>query len=57
MVIIINYSGNQLSLNLKVYRNDGEEIVLDKGDTSFMNGVCQTTMQKGVGNFSKIHPR
>jgi hypothetical protein len=41
MVIIIINLDNRISLNLKVFQSNGEEIVLNKENSHFMYGVCQ----------------
>lgn len=52
-----NNSDNRISLNLKVFQSNGEEIVLNKENSHFMYGVCQIPIEKGMGEFSKIHPQ
>ena len=48
---------NAISLNLKVYYSNGEEVGPTKKGANFIKGTVNSIMLNGMASFDKLYPR
>ncbi len=55
--LLLLFEDNPLSLNLKAYYSDGEEVGPTKKGDNFIKGTVNCTMIDGTASFDKLYPR